>query len=216
MQIFWSYLKPYRWLVLLSLALAAVAQIFTLLDPVIFGKIIDDYALNSGSRPEDALVRGVLFWLGVAVGVALLARLAKSFQEYVLRLVVQKFGMQLFNDGLRQTLRLSYQEYEMQRSGETVSNLQKVRTDIEKFLKSFVDIIFSSLVGIGFLIWYAITTHWALIPVFVIGVLVLGGLTGLLSLRSKPRNVALTVKPLNWRELLRNRCVILNSSKAWV
>src|SRR5690606_15055814 len=42
-------------------------------------------------------------------------------------------------------------------------------------------ILFSSLVGIGFLIWYAITKHWALVPVFLIGVLVLGGLTGLLS-----------------------------------
>jgi len=185
MKIFWTYLKPYRWLVMLSLILAAVAQTLTLIDPVIFGKIIDDYALNPGGKSENELINGVLFWLVIAIGVAILARLAKSFQEYLLRLIVQKFGMQLFNDGLRQTLRLSYQEYEMQRSGETVSNLQKVRTDIERFLNAFVNIIFSSLVGIGFLIWYAITTHWALIPVFVIGILVLGGLTGLLSRKIK-------------------------------
>lgn len=37
--------------------------------------------------------------------------------------------------------------------------------------------LFSSLVGIAFLLWYAITRHWALIPVFFIGVLILGGLT---------------------------------------
>ncbi|MEO6667860.1 MAG: ABC transporter ATP-binding protein [Ferruginibacter sp.] len=185
MKIFWTYLKPYRWLVLLSLILAAVAQMLTLFDPVIFGKIIDDYALNPNGKSETELVNGVLFWLAVATGIAILARLAKSFQEYLLRLVVQKFGMQLFNDGVRQTLRLSYQEYEMQRSGETVSNLQKVRTDIERFLNAFVNIIFSSVVGICFLIWYAVTTHWALIPVFVIGVLVLGGLTGLLSRKIK-------------------------------
>ena len=30
----------------------------------------------------------------------------------------------------------------------------------------------SALVGMGFLCWYAITTHWLLVPVFVIGVLV--------------------------------------------
>ncbi len=185
MKIFWTYLKPYRWLVLFSLTLAAVAQMLTLLDPVILGKIIDNYVLNPGGKSENELINGVLFWLTIAVCVAILARLAKSSQEYVLRLVVQKFGMQLFNDGLRQTLRLSYQEYEMQRSGETVSNLQKVRTDIERFLNAFVNIIFSSAVGIGFLIWYAITTHWALIPVFVIGVLILGGLTGLLSRKIK-------------------------------
>jgi len=170
---------------MLSLILAAVAQTLTLFDPVIFGKIIDDYALNPGDKSENELINGVLFWLVIAICVAILARLAKSFQEYLLRLIVQKFGMQLFNDGLRQTLRLSYQEYEMQRSGETVSNLQKVRTDIERFLNAFVNTIFSSLVGIGFLIWYAITTHWALIPVFIIGILVLGGLTGLLSRKIK-------------------------------
>ena len=185
MKIFWTYLKPYRWLVLLSLALAAVAQMLTLFDPVIFGRIIDHYVMDPQGKSETELVNGVLFWLFIAICVAILARLAKSFQEYVLRLVVQKIGMQLFNDGLRQTLRLSYQEYEMQRSGETVSNLQKVRTDIERFLNAFVNIIFSSVVGICFLIWYAITTHWALIPVFIIGVLVLGGLTGLLSRKIK-------------------------------
>ncbi|MEP7163539.1 MAG: ABC transporter ATP-binding protein [Ferruginibacter sp.] len=185
MKIFWTYLKPFRWLLSLSLILAAVAQMLTLIDPVIFGKIIDEYALNPGSKSENELVRGVLFWLLIAVSVALLARLAKSFQEYMLRIVVQKFGMQLFNDGLRQTLRLSYQEYEMQRSGETVSNLQKIRNDIERFLNAFVNILFSSLVGMCFLIWYAVTTHWALIPVFIVGVLVLGGLTGLLSRKIK-------------------------------
>jgi ATP-binding cassette subfamily B protein len=40
-------------------------------------------------------------------------------------------------------------------------------------------------VGTAFLIYYAITRHWALIPVFLVGVLVLGGLTGLLSKKIK-------------------------------
>jgi ATP-binding cassette, subfamily B, bacterial len=66
-----------------------------------------------------------------------------------------------------------------------MSILQKVRTDTERFINAFINILFSSVVGIGFLIWYAITRHWALIPVFIIGVLVLGGLTGLLSKRIK-------------------------------
>ncbi len=157
----------------------------SLVDPVIFGKIIDDYALNPGHRPERELVVGALGWLAVAMGVALAARLAKAFQDYVLRLVVQKFGMRIFNDGLRQTLRLSYQEFEEQRSGETVSILQRTRRDTEAFINSLVNVLFSSLVGFGFLIWYALTKHWALIPVFAVGVLFLGGLTGLLSRRIK-------------------------------
>lgn len=185
MQILWRYLQPHRWLIVLSLALAGIAQLLTLVDPLIFGKIIDDYAINPQGKSQSELVNGVIFWLGVAVGVALLARAAKTLQEYVTRLVVQKFGMQIFNDGLKQTLRLSFPEFEGQRSGETLSTLQKVRTDTERFINAFINILFSSLIGIGFLIWYAITKHWMLIPVFVIGVGVLGGLTGLLSKKIK-------------------------------
>ena len=185
MNILWYYLKPHRGLIVLALSLAGVAQLLTLVDPLIFGKIIDDYATNPGSKTEKELVSGVTFWLLVAVAIALLARLAKTLQDYVMRLAVQKFGMQIFNDGLKQTLRLSFQEFEGQRSGETLSVLQKVRTDTERFINAFINILFSSLIGIGFLIWYAITKHWLLIPVFIIGVVVLGGLTGLLSKKIK-------------------------------
>ncbi len=185
MKILWSYLKPHSKLIILSLVLAGIAQLLTLVDPLIFGKIIDDYASGVNGRSEKEMVNGVLVWLAIAVGVALLARLARTFQEYVMRLAVQKFGMQIFNDGLRQTLRLSFPEFETQRSGETLSTLQKVRVDTERFINAFINILFSSLIGISFLIWYAITKHWLLIPVFLIGVLVLGGLTGLLSKRIK-------------------------------
>jgi ATP-binding cassette, subfamily B, bacterial len=185
MDILWNYLKPHRNLVIFSLILAAISQILTMVDPLIFGKIIDEYATNPKHLSESELLKGVSLWLAVAVGVALLARAARAFQEYVTRMVVQKFGMQVFNDGLKHTLRLSFQEYEEQRSGETMTILQKVRTDTERFINAFINIVFSSLVGVAFLLWYAITKHWALIPVFFVGVLILGGLTGLLSKKIK-------------------------------
>ncbi len=185
MYILWKYLKPHRRLVFGALLLAGISQVLSLIDPLIFGKIVDDYANNRAGRSQAQLTNGVLFWLGIAIGVALLARIAKAFQEYTTRLAVQKFGMQIFNDGLKQTLRLSFQEFEEQRSGETMSVLQKVRTDTERFINGFINILFSSFVGIGFLIWYAVTKHWALIPVFLIGILVLGSLTGLLSKQIK-------------------------------
>lgn len=185
MQILWNYLKPHRKLVIVSLFLAAISQVLTMIDPLIFGKIIDDYATNPDNLSESELMKGVSFWLIAAIAIALLARGTKAFQEYVTRMVVQKFGMQVFNDGLKHTLRLSFQEYEEQRSGETMAILQKVRTDTERFINAFINIVFSSVVGIGFLLWYAVTKHWALIPVFLIGVLVLGGLTGMLSKKIK-------------------------------
>jgi len=156
-----------------------------MVDPIIFGKIIDRYAKPSSSLAEQALIRGVLTWLGIAIGIALVARIAKAAQDYYTGLSVQRLGLQVFDDGLKQTLRLSFQEFEEQRSGETLSILQKVRTDTQRFMQSLVSVLFTSMVGICFLLWYAVTKSWLLIPVFLIGVLFLGGLTGLLSKKIK-------------------------------
>jgi ATP-binding cassette subfamily B protein len=185
MKILWKYLKPQKWLIVIALVLAGISQLMNLIDPVIFGKIIDDYALNPGNLQEADLVNGVLFWLGLAIIVALFARLAKALQDYFTRLSVQKFGMQIFNDGLKQTLRLSYNEFEDQRSGETLSILQKVRMDTQIFMNTAINVLFSSIIGMGFLIVYAVTKSWMLIPIFVIGILVLGSITGLLSKKLK-------------------------------
>ncbi|WP_028353326.1 ABC transporter ATP-binding protein [Bordetella petrii] len=181
MRILWAYLRPHGRLAVLALLLAAASQVLALIDPIIFGRIIDEYAINRAGKSDDELVSGVLGLLALAVLVAVLSRLAKALQEYVTRLVVQKFGTQLFNDGLRQALRLKFQEFEDLRSAETLSLLQKVRADSERFINAFINTVFAALVGMGFLVWYAVTRHWLLVPVFLIGVLVLGGLTGLLS-----------------------------------
>lgn len=185
MPILWKYFKEQKWWVLLALLLAAIAQLLSLTDPIIFGKIIDEYATNPGNKTQSELVNGVLYWLSIAIAVAIAARIAKAFQEYYTRLAVQQFGMQIFNDGIRQTLRLSFQEFEESHSGETLSILQKVKTDTERFVNSFINILFSSVVGMGFLVWYSITKNWMLVPVFLIGILVLGSLTGLLSKKIK-------------------------------
>lgn len=185
MKILWKYLKPHKSLVFISLLLAAASQLLSLLDPVIFGKIIDQYATNKNSLSEEVLVREVLLWLLLALGLAVMAKLCKSLQEYLTRKAVAAFGMNIFNDGLKQTLRLSFQEFEESRSGTTLAILQKVKTDAERFINSFINVLFSSLVGISFLLWYSINKNWLLVPVFFVGVLLLGALTGLVSKRIK-------------------------------
>ena len=185
MRILWNYLQEQKWWVILALVLAGIAQLLSLTDPIIFGKIIDNYATNNKGLNEQQRVQGVLYWLSIAIAIAVVSRIARAFQEYFTRKAVQLFGMQIFNDGLKQTLRLSFQEFEEQRSGETLSILQKVKTDTERFINSFINILFSSVVGMGFLIWYSITRNWMLVPIFVIGILVLGSLTGLVSKKIK-------------------------------
>jgi len=185
MKLIWKYLKPHKKLILLSLLLAGGAQLLNLIDPVIFGKIIDQYASGKNNQPENQQIRGVVFWLLLALGIALLSKLLKALQDYFTRMSVARFGMNIFNDGLKQTLRLSFQEFEESRSGTTLSVLQKVKTDAERFINSFINVLFSSLVGVGFLIWYSINKNWLLIPVFFIGIILLGSLTGLLSKKIK-------------------------------
>jgi ATP-binding cassette subfamily B protein len=184
MEILWKYLRPHRNLVFLALFLAALAQLLTLIDPIIFGKIIDDYAGNK-NLAEKELVAGVIKWLAIALGIAIVAKLSKAGQDYITRKAVAGFGMNIFNDGLKQTLRLSYQEFEESRSGTTLSILQKVKTDAERFINSFINVLFSSLIGVGFLIWYSFNKNWLLIPVFFVGVVLLGSLTGLVSKKIK-------------------------------
>lgn len=179
MRILWTYLKPHWRLGLLALLLAGISQVLALVDPIIFGKIIDGVTHRQAGDAE--LVSRVLRLLGLAVLVAVLSRLAKALQEYVTRLVVQKLGVAIFNDGLRHLLRLKFQEFEDLRSGEMLALLQKVRADSERFINTFINTAFAALVGVAFLVWYAVTKHWLLVPVFLVGVLVLGGLTGLLS-----------------------------------
>src|SRR6201985_1800926 len=197
MKILWKYLRPYRGLIGVSLGLAAAAQLLSLVDPVIFGKIIDHYATHRNGLTEQQLVRGVLSWLGLAVGGGLLSQVFKSLQEYLTRKTVARFGMQIFNDGLKQTLRLSFQEFEESRSGTTLSVLQKVKTDAERFINSFVTVLFSSLVGVAFLLYYSLSKNWLLVPVFFVGIILLGSLTGLLSkgIKAEQRSITRRAAP---------------------
>jgi ATP-binding cassette subfamily B protein len=200
MKLLLSYLKPYRWLLALALFLAAINQVFSLLDPYFFGKLFQEYGVNAhdkgyydgqnnfiktGTRTQSEFVWGVLGYLGILVSVAMISRIAKAFQDYFGNVIVQKFGAKLFTDGLRHSLRLPFQEFEDQRSGETLSILTKVRTDTERFIVSFINIIFGLLVGVIFVSVYSFTLHWSIMPVYFGGIVLLSLLTGFLSKKIK-------------------------------
>lgn len=205
MQLLWTYLRPQRRLAALALLLAGLGQVLALLDPIIFGWLVDDYANQRHVKTDQELVSGALRLLGLAVAVAIASRACRAMQDYVTRKVVQRFGTHIFNDGLRQTLRLHYQEFEDQSSGETLSLLLRVRRDTERFINAFINVLYASVVGLAFLLWYAVTKTWLLVPVFLVGVLVLGGLSGLLSRQIRSQQRALN------RETTRNAGFITES-----
>jgi ATP-binding cassette subfamily B protein len=185
MKLLLGYAKQYWKLVLVALALAATNQIFSLLDPVIFRHVIDGYATRYHHYTQSQFVRGAGLLLMAAVGAAFVSRVAKNFQDYFVNVIVQRVGAQMYSDGIRHSLDLPYQVFEDQRSGETLGKLQKVRSDVERFITAAVNIVFTSLVGVVFVMIYAIRVHWAIVPAFAIAVPLLGFISSTLSRRIK-------------------------------
>ncbi len=185
MKILVTYLKQYKKLVVLSMLFATINQVFSLLDPMIYGKIIDQYAQHASEFTQSEFIKGAGLLILAAIGVAMVSRIAKAFQDYTVNLVIQKLGADIYTDGLKHTLQVPFSEFEDQRSGETLNILQKVRIDTEKFIMSFINILFASLVGIVFVMVYAINVHGGLIVVYVLAATFLSIITNYLSKRVK-------------------------------
>ncbi len=194
-----NYLKPHKWLLILSLALATVNQVFSLFGPAITGNILDQLVTHPNffdkqkTLPRNLdqylygtdVYHGVFYFLGLLIGTAMVSRIAKAFQDYVVNVITQKFGAHIFTDGLQHSMALPYQEFEDQRSGETLSVLTKVREDSVKFITNFINIFFGILVSIIFVSVYAIRLHWSIMPVYVVGIFLIAFITNLLSKRIK-------------------------------
>ena len=172
-------------LVFLALVLASINQVFSLLDPYIFGRILDGFASHPKDYTESQFIKGVLVLIAAAMGVAMVSRIAKAFQDYCINLIIQKLGADIYTDGLKHTLQVAYNEFEDQRSGETLNILQKVRTDSERFIMSFINVLFVSIVGIIFVMVYAFTVQPGLILLYLLSALGLSFFISFLSKRIK-------------------------------
>jgi ATP-binding cassette subfamily B protein len=185
MRILYGYLRDYWKLAAAALVLAAINQIFSMLDPYIFRHIIDSYATKYHAYTQAQFLRGVSLLLGAAVGVAFVSRVAKNFQDYFVNLITQQVGARIYADGIRHSLELPYVMFEDQRSGETLGKLQKVRTDVEKLISVCVNLVFTTLIGLVFVMIYATRVHWSIAPAYLATVPLLGGLSSLLSRKIK-------------------------------
>src|SRR5262245_46756565 len=106
MKLLAAYLKDYWRLVALALVLAAVNQIFSLLDPLIFRHVIDEYATRFQEYTTAEFFKGVSLLLAAAVGVAFVSRVAKNFQDYFINVITQRLGARLYSDGIQHSLEL--------------------------------------------------------------------------------------------------------------
>src|SRR5690606_37064113 len=67
----------------------------------------------------------------------------------------------------------------------TLGKLQKARSDSERFVTATVNIVFTTLVGVIFVMVYAFNVHWSIAPAFLLTVPLLGTLSSILSKRIK-------------------------------
>ena len=202
MKILLHYLSRYRGLVFLSFLLAALNTGFSLCDPILFGKLIDFVKgvfettavketvdgverITRYNFPEGDFVGKLLLIIGGMIGVAMASRIAKAFQDYTVNTVIQRFGADVYSDGLKRALQLPYQKFEDQRSGETLAVLEKVRIDSEKFISLFINVLFGVIVSVVFVMIYSFTTYPPLVLIYIVGAILLSALMSVLSKKIK-------------------------------
>ena len=194
MRLLLRYSKQYWQVVLAALVLSAISQICSMMDPLIFRHVIDDYATKYDKYTQTQFIHGAGLLLLAIVGIVFIARVAKNFQDYFTNVIVQKVGAQMYSDGVRHSLDLPYQVFEDQRSGETLGKLQKVRQDVEKFVTLAINVVFTTLIGVVFVMVYAIKVHWLIAPVFFLTVPILGVISFVLSRRIKKMQKAIVAE----------------------
>src|SRR5438876_5863967 len=207
MKILFHYLKPHKWLVILVLTLAAINIGFSLIDPILLGKLVNLAAdLTTSLKHPPKMTEHTFYWgydhimkegkpylklcvfyiVIFSMSVAMIRRISKNFQDYFLNVVIQKFGAKVFTDRLQHAMKLPYQQFEDQRSGETLSVLTKVRADVEKFMINFINILFGVIVGVVFVFVYAaLFIHWSIPVAYLVGIFLLTVITNILSKKIK-------------------------------
>lgn len=154
------YLSQYKKLLALSLLLAAINQLFSLMDPQVFRRMIDTYLTNFEQRNYSDYLQGILWGLWWLVGVAMVSRIAKNFQDYFVNVMTNKIGMQIYQQTIEHTFSLPYAVFEDQQSGNLLNKLKAAKDSLQLFITSLINVVFFSLVGVVFVIWYSFRVDW--------------------------------------------------------
>lgn len=208
MKLIWRYLREYKKVLFLTLILAVINQVFSLLDPQIFRLLVDNYINKVAEIPQSQFITGVLFLLLMMVLVALISRIAKNFQDYYVNIITQKVGTNLYADSLTHALSIPYRSFEDQKSGEMLQKLQKARTDVQALITSLINILFLSVVGMVFVLVYAFWVNWAIGVAYLLAIPLLASsifmISGKIKSAQKSINKEMTLLAGSTTETIRN------------
>lgn len=170
MKLLYSYLKKHKLLLFFALLMAAINICFSLSDSVITGKLMQHCGVDIANFKGDkmAFIKELCFWLGLSLGAAMISRITKNFQDYFTNIVIQRTGAEMYTDGIKKSLDLPYEDFEDQRSGETLSKLTKVRQDSEKLITLSISLIFQTIIGFIFVIIYVGRIDYRISVIFLI------------------------------------------------
>ncbi|HVP19867.1 MAG TPA: ABC transporter ATP-binding protein [Spirochaetia bacterium] len=185
MKLLFAYLRPYRGMIALAIFLAITNQVFSLLDPQIFRIIVDKYVSHISTIPRADFIRGVALLILGFVGVAMVSRLAKNFQDYFINVASQSVGARMYADGVAHSLRLPYRAFEDQQSGAVLQQLQKARTDSRDMIGQSINTIFVSSLTFLLVLGYSFFVHWSIGLALVVMAPILGALLATLGRRIK-------------------------------
>ena len=186
MKILYNNIKQYKGYLFLALVLASINICFSLSDSIITGKAINNVAIKIATfKDTSEFMKAIIPWLLLSIGAAMVSRIAKNFQDYFTNIIIQRVGANMYTNGIKKALELPYQDFEDQRSGETLGKLQKVKTDSEKFITLAISLVFQSIVGIGFVMFYVSQFDWKLSLLFLATVPVIGVISSFLGKKIK-------------------------------
>ncbi|QSW90378.1 ABC transporter ATP-binding protein [Flavobacterium endoglycinae] len=170
MKLLYSYIVKHKLLLFFALIMASINICFSLSDSIITGKLMQDcgVGLHKYQGNPTGFIKALSFWLGLSLGAAMISRITKNFQDYFTNVVIQRTGAQMYTDGIKKSLDLPYAEFEDQRSGETLSKLTKVRSDSEKLITLSISLIFQTIVGFIFVIFYVARIDFRISLIFLI------------------------------------------------
>lgn len=173
MRFLLSHIVPYSRTLAITFLLATVNQLLLLADPQILRLLIDRYVMRASTLAPAVFYRGVFLLVGAAVLIALLARVARIYQDYHIELTAQRIGARLFTKSVGHSLLLPFSVLEDTRSGDLLQKIEKARLEIESGISQSVRLYLGAL-AIVVVTVYAFTVHWLIGTVHLVLVPVLG------------------------------------------
>ena len=126
MKILLSYLKNYWKLVILALLLAAINQIFSMLDPWIFRIVIDDYATKFDHYTTEQFIRGVVVTSCSSSWCSICFPRCKKFPGLLCKCNYTKtWCAKIYSDGISHSLLLPFYQFEDQTKRNNFWNFTK-------------------------------------------------------------------------------------------